>query len=1662
MADKTLRRWITINEYMDPQYRELLVKIALNHRESASTELRKMSAAAFSSIAIPGFRNFQKASASVALPYVVKQFQKKRDIAFAVLSLWSDAFQDLIMDVKRQAIQSGLSFQEPWTWKEAEIGFYGYDQIPELNAIIEPIADKKVKEEHDHWMLAELWLSAAIIDNSSDNSKETRPPLHQIESIEQQPSLNIQDVNTQNDSSPNNHIAKPGNNHGNFESELTSQPSIHENTQEQNGSDHKDEEWDALSLTEVFKIGEQIQESIKFSQSALSHLMQELGNAIQTDDLFLAQERMQELESKFDVWTKTFHQAESFVNYGVYRLEQEINLRPDITAIPLGERGRIEDIKSGFKQILEYDEKKTASINMLERLQSEFSTAENEWIEWVGTGKTAFESEKTSVSFSTSDHSEMTLALLMEEERQIRSYIAEMKYRTEQLRKACINKIRDHAQNLSGFIKDDAPVLFDGKPIDDVLTEDFSEWPGQSIRKLEIVLQDELNKLATKVEPGKLKDYATALTSEWSDEYFTNLLSTLTLDRRNPEVFLMLLGANLGRQKPEPLILSLDIFAALLDGLLSFSGKDEPFEFIGQVLPTLVSGYLMPDNVSTAEICMMGLAVHYNASYRLPDGLLWQMATEWPIDKMAGWNKIWQSALLGETYPIYTDNKQTELREKLAQSRSKVDKDFTRDGAHFIRLGSLQSFRHLGMMSRLLQSLVEKLEVIKKQDSVLSRARIEQLPDLVSKLREILQNEVYEFLSENSLAEMYEDGIRADKIDDSNPFHQRVSLRILNECAISIKEYGDALLELWDLIVQRLNGLDSETLLSELAVVSNFSNLGKTAAELVIRSEHRVQQVWDDRVHFEELSHRLVIELLRQPIFTIRIPRVVCHVAKHTLTWSDLLNEMLQDCATPLSTSEAADYLLENKVSDQVLHLVQYISLDHQNRAQSLRTENERLCDQLTLDILNLGGKTDDLNKMREVGRWGWLIEELRKRIESYRSIADAESKEVENRSRAFRKMIQELDDAIFDTKGQIPHDIFELVEHGLAIARRAYSNKDLFPALDEYLREIQYRLTHNSWPIAQIQQITEQLENALSGEKDVAGTGLNADRVLELLERGELEALGLSKIDQSEANTRINVLSNWLKLRKMRSIFSAELLQSEVLAIQSLFSYFARMMSMTRFKTQNGKSLDSLTPIIFEYWEMRYPRTNALDNQYVFITIPGDSPSTKDLQNIENIFEEKEFLEYYFVILFVPGCTEKIYKRLQRKGLVIIDETRLVSMLLAEANNNRPLGVLRPMVLTAIDANADIFITNQSVNARTSIFVGRDNLVDRIANSGDNYALYGGRRIGKSSVLKSIEQRLEKRGYRVAAFSLEGEKEFGDEYISTRLAQMLGVDSVMAETGSFKQALISFLENDPDLKLAILLDEIDRYIVVNSERHTLIEALRTCSDRFGNRFRVIIAGFMNLYDCLHGMGPYTPNSDPWQRMFTDNRELENLTPTSAEEIVREGFVSILGWKFDHWAIPQRIVERTGGHPAFVQAFCLKLLERVRARKDQNIQLSDVEAVFNDPDPRNSFIAYVRDTLNLNLEPVSHYLIIWLAADSGDTPGFTMDKIRYIAGMSRVEIPEERLRRSLDLLKVTSVIRERMPNVFDFTVPDYASILNRLGNTSHMDTLEDKLRDALN
>jgi hypothetical protein len=60
-----------------------------------------------------------------------------------------------------------------------------------------------------------------------------------------------------------------------------------------------------------------------------------------------------------------------------------------------------------------------------------------------------------------------------------------------------------------------------------------------------------------------------------------------------------------------------------------------------------------------------------------------------------------------------------------------------------------------------------------------------------------------------------------------------------------------------------------------------------------------------------------------------------------------------------------------------------------------------------------------------------------------------------------------------------------------------------------------------------------------------------------------------------------------------------------------------------------------------------------------------------------------------------------------------------------------------------------------------------------------------------------------------------------------------------------------------------------------------------------------------------------------------------------------------------------------------------------------------------------------------------------------------------------MDVPVEMLQRSLETLKSTSVISKITPELYEFAVPDYPLILKRMGDTAHLDKLENKVKQYL-
>lgn len=1438
-----------------------------------------------------------------------------------------------------------------------------------------------------------------------------------------------------------------------------------------------------LSVDNMSGLLEEVQKTILHNATSLSKAAQEWDLQTVETKFALLQNAVDRWQREWAAWGKM---KDEVCAHLIEEVEMRLDLQPSGPAADLLAEEGVADLQpaqvvagvmSLLDQILEYDKEKRDALTQLDQIRSSIVSLRHDISSW-----TQEDPEITVGPDVERDEARLALGEVREAIEQAISEEQELESRCIQLRELGLSRIAESVARLREYnVSDDTSVAHD-LTLGDLMTASISQLPPGQLVEIEQMVEMLLNEQIVKARASAPTRLAASLHEEWNDDRLIDLLGCLAKEKRDVETLLMMLTANAAHPRLQLIALSRPVVGSLFRGVEQLA-KAHPFGLLNVLAPDLINGWKPDDPESQAELCIVMLAAQYGGGWHLPPGFLWQLSIDWPVEGMPNWETVWQAALQEEPLPITSDSGDQDWAERLDETRNHARQMFNREHGFFVRLNSLRSRRHQTMMnSAIMPDLLSMFEFLESLERKLQTTDGDRAASALVELQNTLtgergaaesssaQRRAYEIiLSEDELFDRYETCILEAGVDDSDTFHRRTALRTLQECGEGILEYGRSLLGYWRVQLRPEAQVTPGTLKDELARLRDMTPLGQTALKEIIQHADSDLAEWDEAATRSRSSYFVVRELLSQGTYALRLPRLVAHLTGRRLRWSELSHALLNDLALPAEPSEAALVLLEKDAPNQALLIAQYLPLDLQKAAQALKRECEREFENQEMELLRIGGDTADLIEDRELGRWQLLRWELGERLTELQMVREEDEQRLNQQEFELRRRINEADEAIFGIRRTMPAEAYRLVQEGLGLARTAITNEVLHKPVDAYLQEVSYRLEHHSWPLTELQKMNILLEGALAGESPVSSEDLTAERVLELLQHEELRQLGLSPNDivPSEAATRSDLLGNWLAVREFRGFLSEELAASERMTIQRLFSAFTQMVAMRYSRNPQGKPLAFDRPAIYSYWELQYPKTTPLQEKCILLVLPGQPPSAKNISELHRLMSEKEWLDYSFVFLFIPGCTPNVRQRLmssyRNRGLLIIDEEALLDIVLAEKRSTNPIGRLRPMMLNACAAeDVSVFEINHVVNVHNAIFVGRDALVQRISSSGANYALYGGRRIGKSSVLMAIADRLKRRGMKVVSQSFDGWDDCSDNACAGHLAKEIGLEDEIAQIGDLRLAIQEQLDNDPSLSMIFLLDEIDRYIRENPSRHVLIEALRALSDRYRDRFRVVLAGFMDLYDCLHDRGPYSPASDPWSRMLNDIGPVENLRPSSAEQIAKEGFLAILGWEFETRAISQRIVERTGGHPAFVQCFCKKLQERVGLRGDRYIRLEDVEAVFDDEDPEQSFIAYVRKTLKMNLEdPIARYLIPWLAVESSEAQGFTLDQTLELAQTTDPPIPEGRLKRSLERLVVTSVVKERAAGVYEFSVPDYPSILRRLGHTDDLNLLEKELETYL-
>lgn len=458
------------------------------------------------------------------------------------------------------------------------------------------------------------------------------------------------------------------------------------------------------------------------------------------------------------------------------------------------------------------------------------------------------------------------------------------------------------------------------------------------------------------------------------------------------------------------------------------------------------------------------------------------------------------------------------------------------------------------------------------------------------------------------------------------------------------------------------------------------------------------------------------------------------------------------------------------------------------------------------------------------------------------------------------------------------------------------------------------------------------------------------------------------------------------------------------------------------------------------------------------------------DIQALQRLESELsgEDAAAWLHIVFAPQGFDKIQRYfkydMRFKNFLLVDEEFLCRVSLSE-KHEVPLRQALHASVTDL-ANSSPFVAQGYCHQNNNIYVGRTEVLQELLNT-PQAMIWGGRRIGKTSVLHALENSLRRRDYKVAYVYVDiDDVDNPDLAVAQKICATLNLPLVQT-IPEFERQIASLRATG--VRLAFLIDEVDEYIKKSRAAHgdafPLATALRqVVNEDSAKDTRLVYSGYHQLY--------YEAKLDREKRrvghpFFNTGQEVPigNLLIDDVKDLVTAGFEDMLDIGVSP-EVPSLIFRRASGHPAFVQQFCRCLLERIATRRARGTRVTivpdDVEAVYaanaSGEGGGEPFIFYVNETLGYNLSHLGRAIMLAICHSLGSTkeanssnPFFSIEKVSQElnewCAIVGVPPPENlHLRQTVELLVMTNMLTQNMQDheMFQVTYPTYIDILRRL------------------
>jgi photosystem II stability/assembly factor-like uncharacterized protein len=341
-----------------------------------------------------------------------------------------------------------------------------------------------------------------------------------------------------------------------------------------------------------------------------------------------------------------------------------------------------------------------------------------------------------------------------------------------------------------------------------------------------------------------------------------------------------------------------------------------------------------------------------------------------------------------------------------------------------------------------------------------------------------------------------------------------------------------------------------------------------------------------------------------------------------------------------------------------------------------------------------------------------------------------------------------------------------------------------------------------------------------------------------------------------------------------------------------------------------------------------------------------------RDVRDLMRVLDTTSFFALLVIIEepVSPQLAAQEARRLCQSGsaedFIVLDYPDLASLFLATDASRRLIEIILSQV--------DLTIVSPYIVAGSvpdNMFFGRDYELKAIMRTvrDKSFAIVGGRRIGKTSVLTQVNRMMQQSGG-FAALYLDCQYITDYKSFFAAFSLTFEVELATGEPDALRHVLLWLRQRYQGRALVMLLDEVDRLLVYDQQNdYRLFLVFRALSQEGLCRF--VFCGERHLYAGLHD--PLSPLFN-----FCSTMQLSYLLPRDAQRIIQEPMAE-LGILFaDEGALVPEIMALSSCHPNVIQQVCQMLLQRVGTRGDHMIQREDLAAV-RDSDAFQEFLLEV-------------------------------------------------------------------------------------------------------